>query len=378
MKSIKEISLTVCVVAAIGFTMCGDSAKADKTGKAGDNLDLYAVLNLLEKSSSPEAFEKSLNDKTVAVNNLDLNEDGETDYIRVEDKQVGDAHVFVLQIPVESGKAQDVAVIEIEKKGEKEAHIQIIGDEALYGKDFIVEPAPVESQAALLVVATTETVNVWAWPFVTYVYSPAYVVYASPYRYEYYPVYWEPWPVVTYDVYYPVVVTHHKHYHRSDGYRFVNVHEHYNAHYRTTTHFVYSEKNHGVKAPKGHGGNWNKHDNGNDGGGKKNDNGGGSPGDRTNDHGNKDNGGNHKDGKGGNNDKHDQGGSDKKNDKGGSDNKKNDNGGNDNKKNDNGGKNKSPGNDQHKSPDKKQDNKQSPKQPSGGNNKGGGKGGKHK
>ena len=44
-------------------------------GLAGDNLDLYAVLTLFQKSKTIEDFEKSLNDQTTKINNLDLDLD---------------------------------------------------------------------------------------------------------------------------------------------------------------------------------------------------------------------------------------------------------------------------------------------------------------
>lgn len=265
----------LCVIALL-FGMCKGSSsdKEAKTGKAGDQLDLFAVMSTFEKSSSPESFEKSLNSKSGGVNNLDLNEDGQTDYIKVTDKKIDDqSHVLILQVDVAAGETQDVATIQLQKKGENEAYIQIVGDEDLYGSDYIVEPQG-EEAAAGFVVATTYAVNVWTWPAVAYIYSPAYVVWASPYYYEYYPVWWEPWPVVAYDVYYPVVSVYHVNYAFSDGYRFVNVHENYHNNYRVKTHFNYHEKNYGSHDVKVNVKNDNKGDNrdwkGNDGNQKDN------------------------------------------------------------------------------------------------------------
>jgi hypothetical protein len=48
-------------------------AKEDTTallGLPGDNLDLYAVLTLFQKSKTIEAFEKSLNEEKTGINNL--------------------------------------------------------------------------------------------------------------------------------------------------------------------------------------------------------------------------------------------------------------------------------------------------------------------
>jgi hypothetical protein len=247
MKTLSNYFLPGFAVIALFFSMCKNAQdKKEKTGKAGDHLDLFAVLHTFEQSSSPEAFEQSLNSKSTGINNLDLNEDGQTDYIKVSDKKIDDeSHVLILQVDVASGETQDVAAIEIRKTGEREAHLQIVGDEDLYGADYIVEPQSHNATAGFAV-ATTVAVNVWTWPAVAFIYSPAYVVWTSPYRYEYYPVWWEPWPVVVYDVYYPVVSVYRVNYAFSDGYRFVHVHENYHNHYHASAKFHYTEKNHGV------------------------------------------------------------------------------------------------------------------------------------
>ena len=84
-------------------------AADDQPEKAGDNLDLDAVLNLFEKSESVEDFENQLNSEKNDVNNLDLNEDGFVDYIRVIDYSDGNTHSLTLQVPYSDEEAQDVA-----------------------------------------------------------------------------------------------------------------------------------------------------------------------------------------------------------------------------------------------------------------------------
>ncbi len=297
-KTFSKYYIPGLLVTGLFFGMCNSSEdKESKLGKAGDQFDLFAVMALLEKSSSPEDFEKSINTKSNGVNNIDLNEDGETDYIRVIDKKIDDnSHVFILQVDVAEGSTQDVATLEIQKIKDGEANVQIIGDEELYGSDYIIEPKS-DVAAAGFVVATTYAVNVWSWPFVTYVYSPAYVVYESPYRYEYYPIWWEPWPVVVYDVYYPTVSVYRTHYVYSDGYRFVHIHEKYHSNYHVKTKFNYHEKDYGNGKPA----NAPKHNNSNTGaspGNDKNESGGGNDKDNNANAG----GGNDKD-KGNENDK---------------------------------------------------------------------------
>ena len=56
-------------------------------GLAGDNLDLYAVLDLFLKSKTIEGFEKSLNEQKTGINNLDLDLDKKVDFIKVITKK---------------------------------------------------------------------------------------------------------------------------------------------------------------------------------------------------------------------------------------------------------------------------------------------------
>ena len=180
---------------AINPSLAQDETSADSTGLPGDNFSLKGALALFEKASSPEDFEKSLNTENNRVNNLDLNGDGEIDYIKVIDNYEKDAHAFVLQVAVNENENQDIAVIELEKTGDKSAMVQIIGDKDIYGEEVIIEPDNGSSDAAyvdqnsymaahgpnaaLQYQGAPLFVNVWIWPMVRFVFAPAYVVYRS-------------------------------------------------------------------------------------------------------------------------------------------------------------------------------------------------------
>jgi hypothetical protein len=167
-------------------------------GLPGDNLDLYAVLTLFQKSKTIEAFEKSLNDEQTKINNLDLNLDKKVDFIKVTTRKKDSSFTFVLQVDVTKSETQDVAVILVNKEKGK-VSIQMVGDEELYGKDYVIEPKGTSSITAnpgytgadpvVVNVPATTTVVVQSAPIVQYVYSPAYVPYAPPYYYGYYPPY---------------------------------------------------------------------------------------------------------------------------------------------------------------------------------------------
>ena len=179
-----------------------NTTEQDSTGLPGDQFSLEAALDLFKNSADLESFETTLNLKDKQVNNLDLDGNGEVDYIRVVDHSEGDAHAIVLQIAMGKDEAQDVAVIELEKTGERTAMVQIRGSEELYGKDVIFEPyeeqdvvdpnsksgpAPVDMYWVRV------WVNVWSWPCVDYMYDPYYSVWVSPWYWGYYPPWWRPW-----------------------------------------------------------------------------------------------------------------------------------------------------------------------------------------
>jgi hypothetical protein len=183
-----------------GTLFAQSDMESDSTGLPGDHFSLEAAIELFKKSTSPEDFEKRLNSEKNDVNNLDLNEDGEVDYIRVVDNSEGDVHALVLQIAVSETESQDVAVIEIEKQGNENALLQIVGDEDLFGEQTIAEPfeeAKVKSGKdkgpAVQVAPIRVVVNVWLWPSVRFMYAPAYRSWVSPWRYRVYPSYWRPW-----------------------------------------------------------------------------------------------------------------------------------------------------------------------------------------
>ena len=179
-----------------------EAPKEDTTpllGLAGDNLDLYAVLDIFQKSKTIEAFEKSLNDPETKVNNLDLNLDKKVDFIKVVTNKKDNSYQFVLRVDVSKTESQDVAVILLDKDKDKKISLQIVGDEELYGKDYVIEPKgnssvtpnPAykgEDPITVNVQPSTTTVQVVQQaPIVQYVYSPAYVPYVPPYYYGFYP-----------------------------------------------------------------------------------------------------------------------------------------------------------------------------------------------
>lgn len=223
MKTYLAIFLSMCTALTL-------RAQSDSLGLPGDDLNLCGVLELFKTSKSPDDFEKALNKKDKKINNLDLNGDGKVDYLRVIDTKQGDAHALIIRDAISKTESQDVAVIEIEKKGDKNAQLQIVGDETLYGKDYIIEPKPDK--------AGTDKhwqgfypqfviVNVWYWPAVSYMWYPDYVVWVSPWYYGYYPGWYSPWPPMPYYNYYQTVYIYNDYYYYTNNYRCNNAHSVY-------------------------------------------------------------------------------------------------------------------------------------------------------
>lgn len=168
----------------------------------GDNFSLEGALELFKKSATPEEFERKLNASDSRVNNLDLNSDGEIDYIRVIDRNEGNVHAFILQAVLSNSESQDVAVIELEKLENGRAVLQIVGDADVYGIETIIEPTE-EVRVNAGTMTSRAVVNVWTWPSVQYIYGPSYNVWVSPWSWSYYPFWWRPWAPVAFHVYHP-------------------------------------------------------------------------------------------------------------------------------------------------------------------------------
>lgn len=219
-----------------------DSSDQDSTGLPGDNFSLHGALEMFKTSGSPEAFEKLINTQDNHVNNLDLNEDGDIDYIRVIDKTGKNVHAFVLQVSISETENQDIAVIELEKTGDAKAILQIIGDEDIYGEQTIVEPYEEgggddddgdameghgPNAGELNVRGARIVVNVWLWPSVRFIYAPSYVLWISPWGWHRHPVWWHPWRPLRWHVFHPLRLHYHRNFTVVRTHRVVHAHRVY-------------------------------------------------------------------------------------------------------------------------------------------------------
>lgn len=251
MKSI-SMALFSALMLATGMVTAQDTKQinlADSTGLPGDNFSLQGALAQFKEATSLEDFEKRINNKDNNVNNLDLNGDGKVDYVRVVADKKDEAHIVVLQVPVSKAELQDVAVIEIEKDGAESAYVQILGDETLYGETIVVEPKEDGEPSDPGVIKKGPAgytysyprfyFNVWFWPCIRFMYAPVYVVYISPWYWDYWPGWWSPWYPYPWRYHYMSCWHYHHHYHYAPYHRATYAHAIY-APRRSRSEVVYN------------------------------------------------------------------------------------------------------------------------------------------
>lgn len=149
-----------------------------------DNLDLRAVASVFADSRDLEDFERRLNDPELRISNLDLNNDGRVDYIRILEYNEGQLHLIILQAIIGPDLFQDIATIEVERESQDRTRVLVVGDTFMYGDNFIYEP--VFFQPPLIY---------------NHFWSVGYRPYWSNWYWGYYPSWyfpWNPFPVHTY------------------------------------------------------------------------------------------------------------------------------------------------------------------------------------
>lgn len=102
---------------------------------AASGLNLQAVGELVQTVKNAEAFERRLNDSSEGINNLDLDEDDQVDYIQVTEYGEGNMRGFSLTVDLAENETQEVATIEIEKTDDSRAHVQTYGNRSIYGSN---------------------------------------------------------------------------------------------------------------------------------------------------------------------------------------------------------------------------------------------------
>lgn len=139
------------------------------------NLNLDAVAEVFKESENLKEFERTLNDPDVFLNNLDLNGDGEVDFIRVLEEEKEGGRLIILQAILGENAYTDVAYIDIVREEEGDIQIQIRGESSLYGENTYYVP---------------QSTHLSTWPIIISLYDPFYEYYYSPFSWNYYPSWW--------------------------------------------------------------------------------------------------------------------------------------------------------------------------------------------
>lgn len=133
------VGLFALVVAFAMMSQCGRK-NADPPPRSTDvilkeyakGLNLTAVTELAKKSTDAADFERLLNSQAESVNNIDLNDDGKVDYVKVTEYGSGDQRGFSLTTEIAPGKIQEIATIEFQRGADKTT-VQTTGNPSLYG-----------------------------------------------------------------------------------------------------------------------------------------------------------------------------------------------------------------------------------------------------
>jgi hypothetical protein len=223
MKKIIVSSIMIALFAAGSLLKAQN--REEYLGLPGDNLNLYAVMQLFQQSQTLEEFERKLNDPDQNINNLDLNGDNMVDYIKVFDDVDGNVHNIVLQVAVNRRENQDIAVFTVQRFNNGQVMVQLTGDEALYGRNYIIEPVQETVNPGYSGNNRYASVSISFWPVVRFIYLPTYTVWHSNWHWGYYPQYWRPWHPLSWHYYY--------------GYHY-NWNPYYYGHYHQADHHYYT------------------------------------------------------------------------------------------------------------------------------------------
>jgi len=201
--------LSLIAILTIACTIPGMARQRIQIEAVNNNisysLDLKAIASIFGDSRDLEEFEKRINDYDSQLSNLDLNSDGDVDYLRVIETSEDNTHLVVIQAVLDRDVYQDVATIVVERDRYRRSYVQIIGDPYIYGTNYIIEP----------VFYRTPRIYSWFW-------SANYYRWNSPYYWGYYPRYYSYRHPLEINIYLSHVhgyINYKHHYRYSDSWR---------------------------------------------------------------------------------------------------------------------------------------------------------------
>ncbi len=184
--------LFVFYIVCLNTLMAQDITTITASGEdISDNLDLEAVASIFGESKDLEDFEKRLNDPKIQISNLDLNNDGEVDYLRVMEAAENSVHTISIQAIIGKDQYQEVATIDVQKDSKGETQVQVVGNVDMYGPNYYITPVyPVVPV------------------FFTFFFIAAYNPWHSPWYWGFHPPYFRPWHPYPYNRYHANVNVH--------------------------------------------------------------------------------------------------------------------------------------------------------------------------
>ena len=195
MKKLTTLLLMLTLMSVASWADETITVSANSTD-ISEGLDLKVVAKLFAEAENLEQFEMKLNNPDSAFCNLDLNGDGQVDYLRVIETGEGNKRLIVLQAILAKDIYQDVASIYVEKDEAEQVTVQVIGDEYVYGANYIIEPIYIRRPL----------IYDWFWGTTWYAWT-------SPWYWGYYPSWWYAHNCWAHDWYWHHCYAFHHHHH---------------------------------------------------------------------------------------------------------------------------------------------------------------------
>lgn len=229
MKSKVASLLVVILLSTIHISAQKQITVEAKNNDISNNLDLQAVASVFGDSKDLQEFEMKLNDFDSQISNLDLNSDGEVDYLRVIESTENNVHLVVIQAVLERDVYQDVASILVERKENRRTIVQVIGSPYMYGENYIIEP-----------------VYIYTPVIYSYFWRRAYNPWFSPYHWGYYPTYYHnrrPFEMSLYASHIHSHINYNHRYYYTDRRRYANYDRFYQSVSRNDYGVRYPDRN---------------------------------------------------------------------------------------------------------------------------------------
>lgn len=190
-------TLTGCSAQNYGYATNYDYNRQYTNYDLSEYLDLEAVASVFSFSNDYQDFERRLNDAENNISNLDMNNDGYIDYLRVFKYTENGYHIIMIQAVLGDNYYQDVATMVIDPNRSYRRAVQIIGEPSLYGSNYIIEPE-----------------YRWEPPILRWMKYTRTYRYSSPYYWNYYPRYYTYRACIPMTHYFRHIRNNYYHHHR--------------------------------------------------------------------------------------------------------------------------------------------------------------------